>query len=138
MPLSRFAATEPPTSASAAPPAGAAPAAASRPRRRLAPLGFAALFVAWWLFSLGLRPLSLPDEGRYAGIARDMLVHGDWLVPRLDGLPFFHKPPLFYWLDALAMRLFGVGPATARGASVLGALLACAVVALAGRMLGIY
>ena len=63
-------------------------------------------------------PLSLPDEGRYAGIARDMLVHGDWWVPRLDGLPFFHKPPLFYWLDALTMRLFGIGPATARSAIV--------------------
>jgi len=133
MPLSRLTAAEPPRLSSPAAPADAARAMPRPLRRRLAPLAFAALLVAWWLFSIGLRPLSLPDEGRYGGIARDMVVHGDWWVPRLDGLPFFHKPPLFYWLDALAMRLFGIGPATARSASVLGALLACAVVAAHAR-----
>lgn len=40
------------------------------------------------------RPLALPDEGRYAEVGRWMAMSGDWLTPRLDGIPFFHKPPL--------------------------------------------
>ena len=71
----------------------------------LRPLGLLAL---WLAATLGLRPLLLPDEGRYAGVAREML-QGDGLVPLLNGLPFFHKPPLLYWLDMAAMSLLGAG-----------------------------
>ena len=82
--------------------------------------GFLLLALALWLLAtLGMRPLLLPDEGRYASVALEML-HGDWLVPTLNGLPFFHKPPLFYWLDMAAMQLFGVGPFSARAGSMLG------------------
>lgn len=76
----------------------------------------------WLLLTLGLRPLLMPDEGRYGDVARQMLA-GDAWIPRLDGLPFFHKPPLFYWVDALAMRLLGVNAATARAGAMLGAWL---------------
>lgn len=70
-----------------------------------------------WLFLLllaSLRPLSLPDEGRYADVGRWMLMSGDWLAPRLNGIPFFHKPPLLHWLQASAFGLLGVGAWTAR------------------------
>ncbi|HOL64840.1 MAG TPA: glycosyltransferase family 39 protein [Accumulibacter sp.] len=80
----------------------------------------------WLLLTSGLRPLMLPDEGRYAGIAWEMLSAGDWLVPRLSGLPFFHKPPLFYWLTALSLGIFGAQAWAARMASIMGALLAVA------------
>ena len=60
------------------------------------------------------RPLALPDEGRYADVGRWMLLSGDWLTPRLNGIPFFHKPPLLYWLEASAMSVFGVTPWAAR------------------------
>src|SRR5262245_20162004 len=66
-----------------------------------------AALALWLVATAGLRPLLLPDEGRYAGVAREML-RGDGLVPTLDGLPFFHKPPLFYWLDMAAMHVVGV------------------------------
>ena len=59
------------------------------------------LLAAW-------RPLALPDEGRYGEVGRWMLVSGDWLTPRLNGIPFFHKPPLLYWLEAISMSIFGV------------------------------
>jgi len=52
--------------------------------------------------------LLIPDEGRYVGVALSMLESGDYLVPRLDGLPFFHKPPLHYWLTALSLKVLGV------------------------------
>jgi 4-amino-4-deoxy-L-arabinose transferase-like glycosyltransferase len=41
-----------------------------------------------------------PDEPRYASIGREMARSGDWITPRLDGQPWFEKPPLTYWLTA--------------------------------------
>jgi 4-amino-4-deoxy-L-arabinose transferase-like glycosyltransferase len=72
---------------------------------------------ALWLLLLvfaSLRPLAVPDEGRYGEVGRWMLVSGDWLTPRLDGLPFFHKPPLLYWLDAISLASFGVNEVALR------------------------
>ncbi len=68
----------------------------------------------WLLLSIAWRPLLLPDEGRYAGVAFEMMLRGDGIVPTLDGLPFFHKPPLLYWLDGGALRLFGINEFAAR------------------------
>ncbi|MGZ5786693.1 MAG: glycosyltransferase family 39 protein [Ramlibacter sp.] len=85
------------------------------------------LLAALWLaVTLWMRPLALPDEGRYAGVAWEMLRSGNWLVPTLDGLPYFHKPPLFYWITAAAMSLFGTTEWAARVAPFLGGLAACA------------
>lgn len=74
--------------------------------------------LALWFF-LGLlpllvRPLWEPDEGRYAEIPREMLATGDWLTPRLNGVLYFEKPPLQYWLSALSMKVFGLNGAAAR------------------------
>ena len=71
------------------------------------------LLVLWLFATIGARPLLLPDEGRYAGVAFEML-HGSAWVPTLNGLPFFHKPPLLYWTDMLAAAVFGVGAAVWR------------------------
>ena len=77
--------------------------------------------LVWLAFSIGLRALNLPEEGRYVGVAWEMLRSGDWVVPTEDGLPFFHKPPLFYWLTAASMQAFGVNAAAARLAPLVGA-----------------
>jgi 4-amino-4-deoxy-L-arabinose transferase-like glycosyltransferase len=82
----------------------------------------------WLAATAGIRPLMLPDEGRYAGVAWEILTTGDWLVPRLDGMPFFHKPPLFYWLTTLSLRLFGAHELPVRAASLVAGL--CAAVGL--------
>jgi len=68
------------------------------------------LAALWLLLVLlaSLRPIAVPDEGRYGEISRWMQVSGDWLTPRLNGLPFFHKPPLLHWLEAASLTLFGV------------------------------
>ena len=65
------------------------------------------LLLLWALLLLLalVRPLALPDEGRYGEIGRWMLVSGDWLTPRLNGVPFFHKPPYLYWLEASALAV---------------------------------
>ncbi len=68
------------------------------------------LAVLWLglLLLASLRPLAVPDEGRYGEIGRWMLVSGDWLTPRLNGIPFFHKPPYLHWLEAISLATFGV------------------------------
>src|SRR5215471_11089879 len=75
-----------------------------------------------WLAALAwLRPLSLPDEGRYVGVALEMLWSGNWLQPTLDTLPYFHKPPLFYWLTAASLGTFGIDAWAGRLSSLLAA-----------------
>ncbi len=72
---------------------------------------------ALWLVLLllaSLRPLAVPDEGRYGEIGRWMLQSGDWLTPRLNGIPFFHKPPLLHWLEAMSLATFGVNAVALR------------------------
>ena len=64
--------------------------------------------------SCGWLGLIEPTETRYAEIAREMLASGDWLIPRLNGIPHFHKPPLSYWLSAAGMGLLGVNEWGAR------------------------
>ena len=81
-------------------------------------LTLAALFLLLLLLA-ALRPLAVPDEGRYGEIGRWMLHSGDWLTPRLNGIPFFHKPPLLYWLEALSQAAFGVHAWAARLAPAL-------------------
>src|SRR5262245_50626322 len=76
---------------------------------------------AWLAATAGLRPLSLPDEGRYVGVALEMLWSGNWLEPTLNTLPYFHKPPLFYWLTAASLATFGINTWAARLASLLAA-----------------
>lgn len=82
------------------------------------------LAVFLWLAMLAwARPLMLPDEGRYVGVAWEMLRSHDWLTPTLNGLPYFHKPPLFYWITASSLSLFGLHELPARLASLMGAWL---------------
>lgn len=83
----------------------------------------AGLIFVWLAATAWLRPLALPDEGRYVGVAWEMLRSGDWLTPTLDGLPFFHKPPLFYWITGASMSLFGLNEGAARAAPLIGAWL---------------
>ncbi|WP_077034845.1 glycosyltransferase family 39 protein [Pelomonas sp. KK5] len=94
----------------------------ANPRGRAALLCAVAL-LAWLGATAGLRLLTLPDEGRYVGVAWEMLRSGDWLTPTLDGMPFFHKPPLFYWITAASLKLFGLHPWAGRAASIIGATL---------------
>lgn len=74
----------------------------------------AAAFLAVWLGTLGYRHLVPTDEGRYAEIAREMFVSGDWVTIRYNALKYFEKPPLQMWGTALAYTLFGIGDWQAR------------------------
>ncbi|MEO6567096.1 MAG: glycosyltransferase family 39 protein [Casimicrobiaceae bacterium] len=100
---------------------------------------------AWWLIALmatliwfaGLdaRRLQHPDEGRYAEIAREMAVSGDFVTPRLNDLKYFEKPPLQYWAGAITFKVFGVDEWTARFPAALAGFLAVLVVGFTGAQL---
>ncbi|WP_194286350.1 glycosyltransferase family 39 protein [Rhodocyclus gracilis] len=64
-------------------------------------------FAVVWFGTLDYRKLIQPDEGRYAEIAREMVVSGDYVTPRLNGLKYFEKPALQYWITAGAFKTFG-------------------------------
>ena len=93
------------------------------------------VFAAVWFVSIGHNTLIHPDEGRYATISLGMLQSGDWITPRLNGLLYFEKPALPYWLGALMFRLFGVSEWTARLWPALAGFLSIALVGLTARRL---
>ncbi len=61
------------------------------------------------LFLLDLGATGLVDETPplFAAAARAMAETGDWLTPRVNGLPRYDKPPLVYWLMGLGYLLPG-------------------------------
>lgn len=46
-------------------------------------------------------------ESNYALTAKEMVLSGDWLSPQIYGHYWYDKPVFFYWLTALAYKLFG-------------------------------
>lgn len=69
-----------------------------------------------WLFvaaavilaaGMGLRDPWPPDEPRFALIAKDMVQAGDWLIPRVGGVLYPDKPPLFFWFVAVTYAVTG-------------------------------
>ncbi len=72
--------------------------------------------------NLVIRPLMPIDETRYVGVAWEMWVRGDFLVPHLNGETYSHKPPLLFWLMQLSWWIFGVNEWTPRLISPLFAL----------------
>ena len=81
----------------------------------------AALFII--LFGISGTPLLDPDEPVYAETAREMLQTGDFLSPRIFGDFWYDKPPMYYWLTAIAQFIFGDGEFAARFPA---GLMACA------------
>src|SRR6218665_2677155 len=80
-----------------------------------------ALFVPF----LGQAHLFDWDEINFAECAREMIVSKDYFSVTIDFAPFWEKPPLFIWLSALSMNIFGVNEFAARFPNAL-----CGVVTL--------
>ena len=67
----------------------------------------AALSSLMFFWMLGGHGLLEPDEGRYSEIPREMMETGDYVTPRLNGVLYFEKPVLHYWLTASAFAVMG-------------------------------
>ena len=81
------------------------------------PLALLAIVIAAVMFVFPLFvpfPLLDPDEGLHASIAQEMVERGDWITPRFLGQPFFDKPILYFWIQAVSLRLFGSNEAAVR------------------------
>jgi 4-amino-4-deoxy-L-arabinose transferase-like glycosyltransferase len=91
---------------------------------RLLPPGiwYAVLWVILTSVSVAIRPLIPVDETRYAAVAWEMWLRGDFLVPHLNGETYSHKPPLLFWLMQFSWWLFGVNDWSLRFISPLFAL----------------
>lgn len=90
---------------------------------------------AFYFIWLGSHALFTPDEGRYSEVAREMVVTGDYVTPRLNGVAFLDKPALYYWLQATAIQLFGLKEWSLRFFPALLGILGCVATYVAGRML---
>ena len=63
---------------------------------------------------LGNWGLTESSEARYAEIAREMVISGDYITPTLLGIKHLHKPPVTYYITALGYKIFGINEFGAR------------------------
>ncbi len=85
-------------------------AQAVSPEQRLRKRSVAVLVAVWLVLHLGclFTPGLLDDvDSIYIEVAREMQVRHDYVTPYVDGVRFFDKPPLMYWLAAGSMKVFG-------------------------------
>lgn len=93
------------------------------------------IFLIFYTVALGSYPLFTPDEGRYSEVAREMVASGDFITPRVNGVAFLDKPVLYYWLQALAISLFGIQEWALRLFPALFGVLGCLITYFCGRHL---
>lgn len=77
-----------------------------------------------WLIAIAAALLFIPllgvvhlfdwDEINFAESAREMLVTNNYAQVQVDFKPFWEKPPLFFWIQALSMKIFGINEFAAR------------------------
>jgi 4-amino-4-deoxy-L-arabinose transferase-like glycosyltransferase len=87
------------------------------------------LILSWIAFLNNLGNIGLIDktEPMFVEAARQMIVTGDWITPYWNGETRFDKPPLSYWMMAIAFKIFGINEWAAR---IPSALMAIAMIGL--------
>lgn len=98
-------------------------------------LGFALLLR---LLSLAAYPLMDTTEARYGEMARLMVETGNWLTPQFDyGIPFWGKPPLFTWMSAYGIQIFGLNEFAVRAPHWLAGVATILLIAYMARRVGV-
>lgn len=89
------------------------------------------------LISLATYPLMDTTEARYGEMARLMVETGNWLTPQFDyGVPFWGKPPLFTWMSAYGIELFGLNEFAVRAPHWLAGVLTIGLIAFMAHRAG--
>lgn len=96
------------------------------------PVLFLLVFLSFFAH-LGYMPLLATDEGTYSEVTREMLENQDFASIQLNGMPFSHKPPLFYWAQAASVKILGLNEFGLRMPSAIAALLWVASIFLFSR-----
>lgn len=78
------------------------------PKKKWLYILIALIVLAVCILPLGGRPMLTPDETRYAEIPREMMLNGNYVSPRLNGVRYFEKPAFSYWVFAVSFELFGM------------------------------
>ena len=90
------------------------------PRGRFLLLALACVILFFGAIRLG--DLAGYDDARYATEAKNILRSGDWLNPTNQGAPALEHPPLFVWVQAIFLSVFGISDIAAKAPSALSAL----------------
>lgn len=86
---------------------------------------------------LGSSPLLDADEGRNAEVAREMAATNDYVMPRLNGLPYLDKPVVYFAAEAAFMEVLGPTELAARLPAYLFTLATAAVLFWFARRMGV-
>lgn len=92
---------------------------------------------------LGVGTLWDNSETAYGEVAREILLFHDWIVMHLNGWPWYVQPPLYFWIGAIFVKVFGLTTFALRLPSaiatiLMGAMTGYAVARQAGTRIGIY
>jgi 4-amino-4-deoxy-L-arabinose transferase-like glycosyltransferase len=98
-------------------------------------LALCVLCLVLFFFQLGGHPLWDVDEGMHAATSKDMVLTGDWVTTRMNGVNFYDKTVLFNWFAALSFLVFGFTEFAARVPAALLGLGTVLVTFLLGRRL---
>jgi len=102
-------------------------------RRILVYAGIVVIAALFLLPFLGSVHLFDSNETNYAESAREMILTGDYLTVQIDFEPFPEKPPLFFWLQVISMKIFGINEFAARFPNVLCGILSLSMLYFFGR-----
>ncbi|RPI42595.1 MAG: glycosyl transferase, partial [Bacteroidetes bacterium] len=75
------------------------------------------------------------DEINFAESAREMIETGNYLTVQIDYMPFWEKPPLFFWLQVISMKLFGINEFAARFPNFICGIISLVVLYYLGRQI---
>ena len=95
------------------------------------------VFISSLLFmhSLGTVHLFDWDEINFAESAREMIVSGNYMQVQINFEPFWEKPPIFFWLQVVSMKIFGINEFAARLPNAICGILTLLSLFLIGRKL---
>jgi hypothetical protein len=100
------------------------------------PFGVAVVAAGLYFLRLGQAPFLDPPEGFHAAVAHSIGLLGDRITMHIDGVRYFDKPPVLYWLMSLSFSVGGPNEFAARFWPALSAVGIAAVTARLGVLLG--